>query len=60
MTRALAGHVDVPFEAPSTITFAEIDPETGQLALPGCPKTLNEAFLPGTAPTTLCPLHGIY
>jgi membrane carboxypeptidase/penicillin-binding protein len=60
MTRALAGHASASFDAPEGVTFAEIDPDTGLLAAPGCPKTLTEAFMPGTAPTSSCPLHGIY
>jgi membrane carboxypeptidase/penicillin-binding protein len=60
MSRALAGHASLDFEIPEGVTFAEVDPETGLLASPGCPRVLNEAFLPGTAPTAACPLHGIY
>ncbi len=60
MMRSLAGHASLAFEAPDGIQFAEIDAETGALAGPGCPRTLNEAFLPGTAPTSYCLLHGVY
>ncbi|HEY8548557.1 MAG TPA: PBP1A family penicillin-binding protein, partial [Vicinamibacterales bacterium] len=60
MNRALAGHASRAFEVPEGITFAEIDPDTGGLATPGCPKVLNEAFLPGTAPAVSCPLHVLY
>jgi penicillin-binding protein 1B len=58
MKAALAGHADTPFEAPEGITFVEIDPDTGKLAAPGCPRTFREAFLAGTEPTELCDLHG--
>jgi penicillin-binding protein 1B len=58
MTRALAGRPNVSFTAPEAITFAVIDPETGFLAGPSCPRTFNEAFLPATAPTDICPVHG--
>jgi penicillin-binding protein 1B len=58
MMRALQGHANVSFDTPDDLMFAEIDPETGYLAGPGCPRTINESFLPGTAPTEICPLHG--
>ena len=43
---------------PSNIVTAEIDPATGLLAAPGCPKTMTEVFIQGTAPTSYCPTHG--
>ena len=46
------------FPEPSDIVTAEIDPSTGYLAGPRCPQTLSEVFLDGTAPTTVCPVHG--
>jgi hypothetical protein len=58
MTRALSGHTSLAFSTPGGITFAEIDPDTGFLAGPTCPRSLNEAFLPGTVPSTVCPYHG--
>jgi penicillin-binding protein 1B len=45
------------FPVPSDIVTAEIDPETGLLAAPGCPRTMTEVFIEGTAPVTTCPLH---
>jgi penicillin-binding protein 1B len=57
MKNALAGHANVPFEAPDGITFAEIDRDTGKLAMPGCPRTFTEAFLSGTEPIEYCELH---
>lgn len=57
MKRALAGRPNVPFSAPPGIVSVEIDRDTGHLALPGCPRVTTEAFLPGTEPTTWCPLH---
>jgi 1A family penicillin-binding protein len=59
MTRALAGHESLPFEPPEGVVFAEIDPETGQLATPGCPHSLSESFLQGSAPAEFCALHGV-
>jgi penicillin-binding protein 1B len=57
MKGATAGRPSVPFEVPEGITFVEIDRDTGKLALPGCPRTFNESFLTGTAPTEYCELH---
>ena len=57
MQAALAGRPSVPFEVPEGITFAEIDRDTGQLALPTCPRVYNESFLTGTEPTEYCELH---
>jgi penicillin-binding protein 1B len=58
MKAAMAGRPNVTFQAPSGITFVEIDKETGKLATPGCERTINEAFLVGTEPTEYCPFHG--
>ena len=57
MKSALAGHQNIPFDAPDGITFAEIDRDTGKLALPGCPRTFGESFAAGTEPTEYCELH---
>jgi hypothetical protein len=45
---------------PDGLAFADIDPDSGGLAMPACPKIRHEAFLPGTVPTVGCPLHGVY
>ena len=57
MSRALAGHDDVNFEAPDGVSFVEIDRDTGRLALPTCPRVTSEAFLAGTEPLEFCDLH---
>ena len=57
MKAATAGRASTPFEVPEGISFAEIDRDTGKLALPGCPRTYNEAFIAGTEPTEYCELH---
>jgi penicillin-binding protein 1B len=57
MTRALAGTANVSFEVPDGITFATIDPDTGKLAQPTCPRVFREAFAAGTEPTEMCDLH---
>jgi penicillin-binding protein 1B len=45
------------FPVPSDIVTAEIDPDTGYLFTPGCPRRMTEVFISGTAPTELCPEH---
>jgi penicillin-binding protein 1B len=58
MKRALAGRAAVPFgPPPDGVTVVEIDRDTGELAGPGCPRVISEAFLAGTEPTVLCALH---
>jgi len=57
MKAALAGRQNVQFQAPDGISWAEIDRDTGKLALPGCPRTLSEAFITGTEPGDYCELH---
>jgi penicillin-binding protein 1B len=57
MNRALAGTSSVAFEPPDGISFVDIDPDTGKLAVPGCPRQFREAFLAGTAPVQTCDLH---
>jgi len=46
------------FAVPSGIEMATIDPASGGLATPACPRTLKLPFLIGSAPTQQCPLHG--
>ena len=57
MTRALAGHPNVPFEVPAGVVFQDIDPDTGQLATYLCPRVRREAFIEGTEPWTSCQTH---
>jgi penicillin-binding protein 1B len=57
MKAATAGRPSVPFEVPDGITFAEIDRDTGKLALPTCPRTMTESFLAGTEPRDYCEIH---
>jgi penicillin-binding protein 1B len=57
MKAALAGRASIPFDAPEGITFVDIDPATGKLATPICPKTFTEAFIAGSEPTESCDLH---
>ncbi len=46
------------FTRPSGIEMATIDPASGGLAVPACPRKVELPFLIGTAPTQLCSLHG--
>jgi membrane carboxypeptidase/penicillin-binding protein len=45
------------FPEPSGIVYATIDPQSGGLATPSCPRAIALPFLMGTAPTGICPLH---
>ena len=57
MKAALAGRPRAEFDVPDGVTFADIDRDTGKLAMPGCPRTYAESFLAGTEPTEFCDLH---
>jgi penicillin-binding protein 1B len=57
MKGALAGHSSVAFRAPAGITYADVDPVSGQLATPLCASVVREPFVDGSAPTELCHLH---
>ena len=57
MMRALGGRTSGGFEPPDGIVFADIDRDTGKIAVPGCPRVFHESFLAGTAPTEPCMLH---
>jgi penicillin-binding protein 1B len=43
---------------PPGITMATIDPTTGGLATPSCPRVATLPFLSGTEPTQICRRHG--
>ena len=45
------------FPVPSDIVTAEIDPETGALATPECPRRMTEVFISGTQPRVECSAH---
>ena len=59
MMRALAGHSSETFDVPEGVVFVDIDRETGKVATPACPHVIREAFLSGTEPTELCPIHSV-
>ncbi len=59
MKSALAGRANRPLDPPGEgVVFVEIDRHTGKRAGPGCTETITEAFLAGTEPADVCPLHG--
>jgi penicillin-binding protein 1B len=43
---------------PPGITMVTIDPASGGIATPSCPRVASLPFLTGTQPTRICPLHG--
>ena len=60
MKTAVAGKPSISFQVPPGITYADIDRQSGKLALPSCPSTFTEAFAAGTEPLEYCPLnHGV-
>jgi penicillin-binding protein 1B len=46
-----------PIEAPPSVHFIEVDPETGGFAGRRCPTVFSEAFVGDTEPETDCYLH---
>jgi penicillin-binding protein 1B len=46
------------FKPPEGIDFIKIDPASHLPATSACPETYTEAFIIGTEPTMMCPLHG--
>jgi penicillin-binding protein 1B len=57
MKQATAGMPVSDFIAPPGIKMVDIDPVSGQLATPNCPRVIREAFQEGDEPRTTCPLH---
>jgi penicillin-binding protein 1B len=58
MKGALAGVKPSRFPVPpANIIFLDIDPATGLLATPSCPKTISESFVAGTEPQEYCTGH---
>jgi penicillin-binding protein 1B len=46
------------FTQPASVTFVDVDPETGLLAAPACPRRERVALAPAFAPDHECSLHG--
>jgi membrane carboxypeptidase/penicillin-binding protein len=57
MQKALAVWPEEPIPEPKDLVWKTIDVDTGDLARSGCLHRRKEAFLPGTMPTQLCPVH---
>jgi len=49
---------EMEFTAPEGIEFVKIDSMSHLPANSACPETFSEAFITGTVPTQMCPLHG--
>ncbi|MCX5826511.1 MAG: PBP1A family penicillin-binding protein, partial [Deltaproteobacteria bacterium] len=58
MRSALADKTAVDFPKPDSVVSVLIDPTTGNLATPNCPKKQEEFYVAGTQPTMYCPNHG--
>jgi len=58
MRQALANKPAVEFLKPASVISVQIDPTTGYLATPDCPKKKEEFYIAGTQPTIYCPNHG--
>jgi 1A family penicillin-binding protein len=58
MRQALANKPAVEFLKPDSVISVQIDPTTGYLATPDCPKKKEEFYIAGTQPTIYCPNHG--
>ena len=46
------------FARPASVTFVDIDPETGLVASPSCPQRERVALAPAFVPNHECSLHG--
>jgi penicillin-binding protein 1B len=51
-------HDTQDFEPPPGMVQEVVDPATGQLATPLCPKPVEEYFIAGSQPTEYCQEHG--
>ena len=58
MRQALAGRPVADFARPDNVISVAIDPATGFLATPDCPKQRDEFYLAGSEPAAYCPKHG--
>ena len=45
------------FHRPEAVRQRTVCSDSGQLAVPGCPRPINEYFLAGNMPVKKCPLH---
>lgn len=58
MRKAVASKPVTDFSRPDTVLLVSIDPETGFLATPDCPKKKDEFYIAGSQPVEYCPKHG--
>ena len=56
--RKLGVNGDSDFPRPGGLVRGWVDPDTGQLAVRGCPQVQQEIFARGAEPAELCELHG--
>ena len=54
MKQVLAARPGEGFPVPHGVVFRDVERESGRLATKGCPDSVREAFLVGTAPTETC------
>lgn len=59
MRKAVAVKPVGDFVRPENVVTVTIDPETGFLATPDCPKKRDEFYAAGTEPLEYCPKHGV-
>lgn len=57
MKTATANRPATPFLVPPGVESVIVDPASGDLATPACPRKLEEVFFQGEAPVVGCPLH---
>ncbi|MBI3326629.1 MAG: transglycosylase domain-containing protein, partial [Nitrospinae bacterium] len=57
MKEVLAGRTSQEFLPPPGIVWVTVDPTSGGIAHERCPTRVTEAFIKGTEPRRLCPLH---
>jgi penicillin-binding protein 1C len=57
MARAMRGIAPRPLVDAGRFEHARVCALSGKLAGPSCPSSLEERFLPGTAPAESCPMH---
>jgi penicillin-binding protein 1A len=57
MQKALALGPEEKWPEPKGLTWKTIDYTSGEAARSGCTQRRKEAFLPGTEPEKMCPLH---
>lgn len=55
LKEATGGVIPGSFEPPPGVHRIEIDPQSGAVALAGCPRSRPEFFLDGTEPRATCP-----